>query len=120
MPQDITTDLSRHDADLSWSVDPQDVARTVAALVEQADRVANYVQSLPTREDYDALVLENNYLRENVRALTLIADRQNKSIRDLCTAIQVVKDRTEPLDLPQQMERVGRLLVDIRAGGLKS
>lgn len=35
------------------------------------ERIANYVQGLPSREDYDALVAENESIREQLRALSL-------------------------------------------------
>lgn len=47
------------------------VEKRVAALAAQQDRTANVVQGLPNRDDYDALVAENEQLRQQVRALSL-------------------------------------------------
>lgn len=108
-------DLSRPPVEITWDVPTQELAHQVAALMKQADKIANHVQGLPTRDDYDAVVAENKRLRENIRHLMTITDQQGFSIDAL---LAVAESRTT-LDLPAQQERLGRLLVDIR-GGIKS
>ena len=67
----------------------------------------------------NALVAENEMLRQSIAGWNLIAGRQNECIGNLTEVVRQIRERTEPLDLPTQMERVGRLLVDMR-GGIKS
>lgn len=53
----------------------------LSRLSAQVDRIANTVQGMPTREDYDALVLENVHLRDQLRSLTLRVERMESAGR---------------------------------------
>lgn len=51
------------------SLDQMELSRRVTILARQADRMANHIQGLPTREDYDALLAEHAAMREKLNRL---------------------------------------------------
>lgn len=58
-----------------------ELTKRSAALAEQTDRIANYVQALPTRDDFDALIAENESLRQRLDAIeSVLQDWQRRRV----------------------------------------
>lgn len=68
------------DGNIAAMVD-EEAEQTIVRLAEMVYRIANTVQSQPTRDDYDALVLENAHLRDQLRSLALRVERMESAGR---------------------------------------